>query len=184
MDRLSIFRKKTFSWTFNTWEKIQDYADWIKSAIDYEKKREKYVALWVSAIILLAFTAVYFFIIKNLVTIESWTVSDSIFSVLIKMVTIGVYLWFSSFIIWKFNEIDTDTTTDEWAKETKRHTWTVWLIIGSLVVLWLWNWLWAYLNDALFKKNNSVWNQLKEVLWWDWENWIGDDTIDIFNNKK
>ena len=180
MDRLSIFRKKTFSWTFNTWEKIQDYADWIKSAIDYEKKREKYVALWVNAIILLAFTAVYFFIIKNLVTIESWTVSDSIFSVLIKMITIACFLYFSSFIIWKFNEIDNSSIEDEGKKETKRNVWTVWLIIGSLVVLWLWNWLWAYLNDALFKKNNSVWNQLKEVLWWDyWENSIGDDTIDI-----
>lgn len=125
-----------------------------KGTTDPEARKQIIVTTAINAIVLLILSASYFFILNNIVTVNGATVDGSIFGVLLKLVTIGIFLWFTSFIVGKFEEIDGSGGQNE-DKETKRNMWTIGMIIGIITVIGIGNGLWTYV-ETLIDGNDTL----------------------------
>jgi len=158
-------------------EDFQKKASKIKGQQDPEVKKQAIVATAITSIVLLILMASYFFIIRNIVSVNDGQVDWTIFSVLLKLVVIALFLAYTSFIVNKFLEIDSATWNTE-EQETKRNMWTIALIVWVISVIWIGNGLSDYVNKQIDTDNNL--KRIKEILgWdsWDWKLW--DDTINV-----
>lgn len=157
-------------------EDFQNKASKIKGQQDPEAKKQAIVAMAITSIVLLILTASYFFIVRNIVSVNDGQVDGTIFSVLLKLVVIALFLAFTSFVVNKFLEIDSTEGGEE--QETKRNMWTIGLIVWVISVIGIGNGLGDYLNKQIDENTNL--RQVKEILGWDNWGWkLGDDTINV-----
>lgn len=120
----------------------------------------------------------YFFLIKNLIVIHNGeVVGTTILGMLIKIGIIYGYLLFTSFMVTKFEEIE-DSKEAEEQKEQKKNWFTLWLIVGTILVIGMGNTfaniavekistteMWAKIVNFLGGTGNSVniWNESLKI---------------------
>lgn len=163
------------------WENLKN----VKNEPD--AKKNAYLEIIINIIYLTVMTASYYFIVKNIVQYDSnyAMMSNSwVLTVLLFGVVVAVFLAFTSFIIWKLQEIDDSSSTVEEEKRQQQKTlWSIWLIIWVLVSLWVGNSLLWTIDDYFKNQKDWVMKSIYENLWgskenlWDWE------TIDLFDKK-
>lgn len=162
----------------------------IKSAgsdIDPDTKRKKQLEILLTVIYLIILTASYFYILKNIVKYDEnyqFLENTWILTLLFYIIVIGVFLSFTSFIVWKLEDIEENNDKDDAERQKQKTIYSIVLITWVLAALGLWNGLSSYVSDYVKKQDNWIIKWIYETLWWEQKDLGDGGEIDIFDNNK
>jgi len=138
---------------------------------DKDKRNNIYIEIIIYIIYLIATSSAYYYIIKNIVkyntdyTLAPWV---WILTVFLFLIIVAIFVIFTSFIVWKLEDLDEDTFYDINEKRQQKTYWSIWLMVWIIVSIWLWNYTLKTVDKYIKDPNrSSIIKSIYETLWWD-----------------
>lgn len=155
--------------------------------LDSDTKFKKRLEIVITVIYLVIMTSAYYYIIKNIVQYdENYQIVEKtwILTLLYYIIVIAVFLSFTSYIVWKLEDIEENNEGDHAERQKQKTIYSIVLITWVLTSIGIWNGISTYVSNYVKKQDNGIIKSIYDTLGgdqqslWDWKD------IDIFDDKN